>query len=141
MQHFQLEVVLTSALRRGPGTPTSVPRRGTRALANMLDRTPPLCVKTGLPGEPRQCGPVTPIAAARAHPYAPRVGLAGLAHRGHVEAVHAQRRHGAAGEVVAPLPRQRGDGRTGLGDPVQHRDRALVEPEVVDRAGDLAVFD
>ena len=38
----------SSALRRGPGTPAPVPRRGTRAPANMLHRTPPLCVKTGL---------------------------------------------------------------------------------------------
>src|SRR6202161_3841799 len=38
----------SSAFRRGPGTPAVVPRRGTRAPANMLHRTPPLYVKTGL---------------------------------------------------------------------------------------------
>jgi hypothetical protein len=38
----------TSALRRGPGTPASVPQRGTRAPVCMLHRTTPMCVKTGL---------------------------------------------------------------------------------------------
>ena len=43
----------SSALRRGPGTPASVPRRGTRAPANMLHRTPPLRVKSGFPANLR----------------------------------------------------------------------------------------
>jgi len=38
----------SSALRRGPGTPATVPRRGTRAPVSMLHRTDPRCVKTGL---------------------------------------------------------------------------------------------
>src|ERR1022692_4083544 len=38
----------SSALRRGPGTPATVPRRGTRAPVSMLHRTAPRCVKTGL---------------------------------------------------------------------------------------------
>src|ERR1017187_9684802 len=38
----------SSALRRGPGTPATVPRRGTRAPLSMLHRTAPRCVKTGL---------------------------------------------------------------------------------------------
>ena len=36
----------SSALRRGPGTPAVVLRRGTRAPVCMLQEDPPLCVKT-----------------------------------------------------------------------------------------------
>ena len=48
---------------------------------------------------------------------------------------------GRPGEIVAPLARQRPAGSTCLGDPGQHADRALVEPEVVHRTGHLAVLD
>jgi hypothetical protein len=36
----------SSALRRGPGTPATVPRRGTRAPLSMLHRTSLLCIKS-----------------------------------------------------------------------------------------------
>ena len=46
-----------------------------------------------------------------------------------------------AGEVVAPLARQRRLGAADLGGPAEQVDRRLVEAEVVHRAGDLAVLD
>ena len=53
-----------------------------------------------------------------------------------------QRRHRGAGEVVAPLARQASARcAPASANRPQQVDRALVEPEVVDRAGDLAVLD
>src|ERR1700759_502836 len=65
---------------------------------------------------------------------------AGLADRRHVEALDPDRRHDHAVEVVTPLAGQGGDTGPDLGQAAQYADRALVEPEVVDRAGDLAVL-
>src|SRR6201999_2948173 len=66
---------------------------------------------------------------------------AGLADRRHVEALDPDRRHHHAVEVVTPLAGQGRDAGADLGQAAQHADRALVEPEVVDRPGDLAVLD
>src|SRR3984957_9645469 len=65
---------------------------------------------------------------------------AGLAHRGHVETLDPNRRHRGAVEVVAPFARQRRHGGADFEQPLEHADRRLVEPEVVDRADDLAAF-
>src|SRR5260370_30683270 len=62
------------------------------------------------------------------------------AHRGHVEALDADRRHRGPVEVVAPLARQRWLGGAHLEQPPEHADRRLVEPEVVHRARHLAVL-
>ena len=54
------------------------------------------------------------------------------------------RRAGVAvrGKYVAPLAARSSATVAGrVGEPAQQVDRALVEPEVVDRAGDLAVLD
>src|ERR1700721_2653493 len=65
---------------------------------------------------------------------------AGLAHRGHVEALDPYRGHRGAVEVVAPLARQGRDGGADLLQPPEHAHRRLVEPEVVHRADHLAVL-
>src|SRR6266568_8205341 len=82
-----------------------------------------------------------PRYAQAPNPGLPRPGdSAGLAHRGHVEALHPQRRHRGPVEVVAPLARLRRDGLAHLEQPPEHSDRRLVEPEVVHRARHLAVL-
>src|SRR3984957_8152390 len=62
---------------------------------------------------------------------------AGLADRGHVEALDPHRRHRGAVEVVAPFTRQGGHGGADLRKPPEHAHRRLVEPEVVHRADHL----
>src|SRR5262249_57996505 len=64
-----------------------------------------------------------------------------LADRRHVEIGHPQGRHRDPGEVVAELPGQGALRPADRGDPAQHADRAVVEPEVVHRAGVLAALD
>src|SRR3984893_17399937 len=64
-----------------------------------------------------------------------------LAHRRHVEVWYPQRRHGRPGGPVTPFPRQGFLAHAGLGGPPQQVQRALVEAEVVDRRGHLAVLD
>ena len=68
-------------------------------------------------------------------------GLCRLTHRRHVKVGNPQRRHRRAGDPIAPLPRQRRLADAGLAGPSQQIQRALVEPEVVDRSRHFAVFD
>ena len=71
-----------------------------------------------------------------------RVCLLRLGHARHVEVGDPQRRRRRAGEVVvAPLAAEARHRRRGVREPAEQVDRALVEPEVVDRAGDLAALD
>src|SRR6185436_5063105 len=67
-------------------------------------------------------------------------GSVGLGDRGHVEVGDPEGGGGGAGEVVAPLAGEAGGGGGGVREAAHQVDGALVEPEVVDRAGDLAVL-
>src|SRR5690625_3393697 len=59
----------------------------------------------------------------------------------HVEVGYAQCRSGRTRELVAPLTAERRHAHACLREPPQQVDRTLVEAEVVDGAGDLAVLD
>src|SRR5215831_9916772 len=86
------------------------------------------------------------VAAPDASPHSPTPPRGartsrGLAHRRHVEVRHADRRHRRTVEELAEFPADAAFRGADLGEAPEQLDGRLVEPEVVDRAGYLAMLD
>src|SRR5450756_2820325 len=120
-------------------TPSRYPARAASPTAEGPVSSPFAVSGARCPG-PRAISDITAFRQSRDIPAFQRAAapLAGLADRGHIEGLDPERGHRRAVEVVAPLARQRLRGRADLEQPRQHAHRRLVEPEVVDRADDLA---
>src|SRR5208283_2127477 len=118
-----------SASDCGPSTATSAGNAGKDKVRAHTLRTNP--VRRPEPGDPGDKDTNRSSTTA----------LLRLAHRRHVEIGYPQRRHRRPGGPIAPFARQRLLTDPGLGGPPQQAQRALVEAEVVDRRGHLAVLD
>src|SRR5271166_7050950 len=119
--------------------------------ASASDSGPVTAASAGSGGSPNVCAQTrrtSPVmrpsagdnATSRVSSSSRTLALCRLAHRRHVKVGNPQRWHRRPGDPVAPLPRQRALADAGLSSPSQQVQRALVEPEVVDRRRHLAVL-
>src|SRR4029079_18633108 len=118
----------------GPSTSSSVGNGGSESVVAHVWRTSALILPCS-GGASATSRPSSPFSGSRI------VALLRLADRRHVKVRYPERGHRRAGGPVAPFARQRDLADACLTDPAQQVKRAFVEPEVVDRAGDLTVLD